>query len=155
LLDLEDKPPPVPEGYPRLGEYEDGKADLLIDGEEYVSESGGGTDYNVEGGFEDQLRVSTSFDYKLDLNYRDVEVGVYKVANGDLVADYGLYVADPQCGDGNLEIVGRKRYDAGLSGEREFIWGTIQLELCDEYPSEGEASTVEVSGRFTSIVSRS
>jgi hypothetical protein len=154
-LDLSDKPPPVPSGYPKIGEYESGKAELLIDGDNYVSESDGGTSFNVEGGFDDELDVSTSFDYNFYLDYRDVEVGRYTIASGDLVATYDGYEANADCGDGHLEIVGRKRYDAGLSGEREFMWGTIQLELCPpEHASEDDPSSIEISGRFSSIITR-
>jgi hypothetical protein len=153
-ISLDDKPPPVPEGYPKIGEYEHGKAELKIDGENYVSESGGGTDLNVEGGFEDELDASTDF-YPLSLSYRDIEVGTYTVASGDLTASYQGYIADRVCGDGRIEIVGVRSYDAGLSGEREFMWGTIQLQLCPEYPDEGDPPFVEISGRFSSIISRS
>ena len=152
-LSLEDKPPPVPEGYPKIGEYEEGKAELVIDSENYVSESGGGTDFNVEGGFDDELDASTDF-YPLDLSYRDIEVGTYTVASGDLKATYQSHIADTVCGDGRMEIVGRRKWDSGLLGEREFMWGTIQLQLCPEYPDEGDPPFIEISGRFSSIISR-
>jgi hypothetical protein len=154
-LELDQKPPPVPSGYPKIGEYESGKAELVIDGDNYVSDYGGGTSINVEGGFDDELDVSTSFD-SFYLDYRDVEVGRYTVASGDLVASYDSYTADATCGEGHLEIVGRKRYDAGITGEGELIWGTIQLELCPpEYASEDDPPSIEISGRFSSVVSRS
>jgi hypothetical protein len=153
-LELDQKPPPVPSGYPKIGEYESGKAELVINGDNYVSESGGGTNFNVEGGFDEELDVSTSFD-GFYLDYRDVEVGRYTVASGDLVASYDSYEANASCGEGHLEIVGRKRYDAGITGEGELIWGTIQLELCPpEYASEDDPPSIEISGRFSSVVTR-
>jgi hypothetical protein len=150
---FEFKSPPVPDGYPKLGEFEEGKAELVIDGENYLTESDGGTYYNVEGGYDDDLRASTSFDYDLYLTYRDVEVGTYTIEGGDLTASYRFHHADAACGDGHVEIVGRRHYDAGFGEEGEFVWGTIQLELCRDEYGDGPA-VLEVSGRFSSIVTR-
>ncbi len=152
---FEDQPPPVPDGYPQLDEVQEGEADLVIDGQNYVTESGGGTRYNVEGGFEDELRATARFD-DLRLTFRDIEVGTYTIHDGELEADYGIdYFADRSCGKGRLEIVGRKRWDRGLLGEGEFMWGTIQLELCvDEYALDEKPPRLEVSGRFTSVITR-
>src|SRR5688572_30583823 len=147
--DFEDKAPRAPDGYPQLDPYQEGEADLVIGGDNYVTESRGGTRFNVEGGFEDELRATTSFDYDFDLTYRDVEVGVYTANGGDLVAtyDYDFFV-DASCGKGRVEVVGRKRYDAGFSGEGEFIWGTIQLEFCEsDYEAGAIPGAFELSGR--------
>lgn len=151
-LELDTKPPPVPEGYPQLGEYEEGKAELVIDGANYTTESGGGARYNVEGGFEGELRGSMSFDYSLHLSFRDVAPGMYGLDSGDLTASYQGAEADQECGAGTLEILGRKKYDAGLLGDREVIWGTIQLELCDDN-YDAPPDIIEISGRYTSILS--
>ena len=148
---LEDKPPPVPDGYPQLGEYEEGKAELLIDGEEYVTEYSSGAVYNREGGYEDDLRVRIGLDV-IDLTLRDLEEGEFTVASGDLEAsyDYGS-TANTDCGTGRVEVVGIRSWDRGLLGDAKFMWGTIQLELCDG----GEPAAHEISGRFSAIVSES
>ena len=147
--------PPVPEGYPALEEFDDGKAELTIDGENFVSEYDGSTDYNPEGGFDDQLRASLSFgasgSSSLYLDFREIDIDSYTIEDGDLTAAYHPYQADPMCGRGNLEIVGRRRWSPFLGTESEVMWGSIQLELCDT--NEESVAQIEISGRFSSVIS--
>lgn len=148
-------PPPVPDGYPVLGELEDGKAVLLIDGREYVTEHGGGTRFNIEGGFEDELDAWMSFDLSLYFDFRDVEPGTYEVSTGDLEAEYKSRVASIACGPAALVIAGNDKYKAGFDGKQEFIWGTISVVACeDSWGSEEPGEPIEITGRFTSIVDR-
>lgn len=151
-----DAPPPVPEGYPQLDSDEDGRAELVIDGDMYTTESGGGTTFNVEGGFEDQLRARTSFDYDLDLEYRAIDVGEYTARGGDLQASYDGLESGAACGHSSIKIVGRKTWDSGILGDQDVMWGVLSLQLCGtEYDSAlgGELPIArEITGRFASVV---
>jgi hypothetical protein len=152
LLDTSVRPPPAPEGFPQPGDYEDGKAELVVDGEMYVSEYSTGASYNVEGGYEDQLRVSLELD-DLELDFRDLETGTFTISSGDLEAEWysgGTFRADGGCGDGRIEVLGLRGYDSGLYGDRDFIWGTVQLTLCRDVSDM--IVTTEVTGRFTAVV---
>jgi hypothetical protein len=142
------KPPPVPDGYPKLGEYDDGKAELMVDGEHYVSDFSLGATYNPEGGYDDELRLSLDLD-ALRFELRDLEVDEFTVSSGDLEARYDYsFTADGDCGDGRVDVVGIRTWDSGILGDQQVMWGTVQVELCDG----NEPAALDVSGRFSAVI---
>ncbi|HET6584165.1 MAG TPA: hypothetical protein VFG69_11970 [Nannocystaceae bacterium] len=147
-------PPDVPDDYPQLGQLEDGRAQLVVDGEAITTKDGGGTAYDPGGLDPETLPASVDFDYVLSLRFSAPDEGTYESAAGELTAswsgDDADFRIDDDCGTGTMVVAGQGREHNVL--DRLVIWGTLQLELC-EYDSEGPlADRIEISGRFTSIV---
>jgi hypothetical protein len=149
LLDPFDAPD-IPDDYPQLGEYESGRAELVVDGEMVTTKDGGGTYYDPGGLDPEELPATVGFDSTLRMDFLAPDEGTYKAADGELTASYGNFELGTECGDGSLVVVGRKSFDDIL--DRTAIWGTLQLELC-EYDYDGpKAGRLEISGRFSSLV---
>lgn len=146
---LDSHPPPVPEGFPQLDTLTDSAAELVIDGENYVVDSGGRMQFD-ESGFESELHASLALD-DLRLEFRGVEHGDYVVADGDLTAVYWGAKADDSCGGGTFTILGSKRYDAGLAESEEVVWGSIQLNLCSDNVDPDVDTASEITGRYAAL----
>jgi hypothetical protein len=143
--------PDVPDDYPQLGAFESGKAELVVGGESLVTKETGGTTYDPGGLNPDPLPARMSFDYTLYLDFLEPEEGTYTAADGELSASWssgGGYSLDGSCGEGTLVVVGRSE-DAGLVNDA-VIWGTMQLELCEE--TENPTGRLAITGRFSSTV---
>lgn len=143
-------PPDVPDDYPQLDQLQDGRAALVVDGENITTKASGGTIYDPGGLDPEALPASVDFDYVLSLDFLAVDEDTYESEAGELTAtwsgDDGEFLLNDECGVGTMVVVGRNREDNLL--DRLVIWGTLQLELCDSDAN----GRIEISGRFTSIV---
>ncbi len=142
--------PDIPSDYPQLDGYMDGKAELVVDGEMVSTKDDGATYYDPGGLDPKPLPTWVSFDYTLDLEWLAPEEGTYETSKGELDASYDDYEVGDGCGSGTLVIVGRKHVGGVLDSDA--IWGTMQLELCDLDYDGNVLDRVEISGRFSSIV---
>jgi hypothetical protein len=143
--------PNIPDDFPQLGDFDDGRAELVVDGEMVTTKEGGGTFYDPGGLEPAALPASVSFDYSLYLDFVAPDEGTYEAADSELTAEWDEFELDTECGQGTLTIVGKKSFDDIL--DREAIWGTLQRELCARDYDGPTAGRLEISGRFSSVVS--
>jgi len=142
--------PDIPGDFPQLEAFEDGRAELVVDGEPRTTKDGGGTIYDPGGLDPDDLPATMSFDYLLYLDFLEPKEGIYTAAEGALTASWNGFELNQSCGTGTLNILGESRSVEKLTGIATVaIWGTLQLELCDQ---DSSPARLEISGRFSSTV---
>lgn len=152
-LGLEDERPPIPDDYPQISRYESGAAELVVGG--VVLETDGYFSYDDSGVDMMRLRATGDLD-RLDIDFRDIELGSYPVQSGEAEASWfegdDQYFTDSTCGTGAITVVGTDSFD-GLVDDFAF-WGTIALELCEGSPVSAGPGRLEISGKFSGAIAR-
>lgn len=140
---LSPDPPPVPSDYPQLGEYEDARIDVVVEGTPL--DATGSCDFDESGIDETKLRFSLRADY-LDFSARMRDIGEYSSRADEVEATWDeseMYESGPGCGESLVNFDGEKGYD-GITKDAVATWGTVQLVLCND-----AGDVIEVSGKFS------
>lgn len=136
-------PPPIPGDYPQLGEYDDSRIDVVVDGTPL--DATGYCSYDDSGIDETKLRFDLHADF-LDISTRARDVGEYSSRADEVEASWyesEEFASGPGCGESIVNFDGEKGYD-GLTDDAVATWGTLQLVLCNE-----AGDRIEVSGKFS------